>query len=283
MRTVLVFSFLFVFWSSCACLATPMESVPEPNSGGPPVAVDVVQVTPTLKLPDTPVHMFIREGTESRFEGYFIDARYGWDVEDYEFYKIWCLEKGRPLPKNTIYKVRLYDYTSPDLPPRLKDMDFNRINYILNHKPQSASKKTIQEAVWYFTGAKNIGQLSPEAVQLIEEAKQNGKDYIPHDGDLVTVVCMPVNEEKQATIIELAVPALVAPAKVAAVAPTVASSSLWGFDFIIPPVFFGGGGGGGGGNVIHHHGISEPGTLALLLTAAVCYLIMVRSRTRIGK
>jgi hypothetical protein len=264
-----------------------VESIPQPTvQGGDAVATASSPVAPAVKLPEEPVHMFLREGTDSRFEAFFIDARYGWSVEDYQFYKVWCLEKGRPFHKNTLHKVRLYDYSSPDLPPRLRNMDFNRINYIINHKPEGASKKAIQEAIWYYTKGEGLDQMSPEAVKIIDEAREKGKDYVPGDGELVAVVSMPTDDIKQATIIEIPVPPAVAAPPITAVppAPVMAAASSFPYaagalaPLIATPFLFSGGGGGSGGGENEQHSIYEPSTLALLLTVALCCLLAARSR-----
>ena len=92
--------------------------------------------------------MFIRWGTDSRFELFFLDVRYGYDLVDFESYKAWCLAKHKPIRRNAIHKVRLYNCYDPNLPPEFKAMEWNQINYIINHK--SGSKKDIQQAIWHF-------------------------------------------------------------------------------------------------------------------------------------
>ena len=46
---------------------------------------------PSAKIPDSPVQMFIRRGPNGRFELFFIDVKYGYDLADFQFYKAWCL------------------------------------------------------------------------------------------------------------------------------------------------------------------------------------------------
>ncbi len=126
--------------------------------------------------------MFIRQGPNSRFELFFIDVRYGYDLVDFEFYKSWCLQKDKPIRRNAIHKIRLYNCYDPNLPPEFRGMEWNQINYIVNHK--KGSKEAIQQAIWHFTYSGKPQKLSAEAAQLVEEANLKGKDYIPAEGEL---------------------------------------------------------------------------------------------------
>jgi len=284
-RRALISALLVVFSSYCSCFATPIESVPTPEvQGSDQIGAGVPQIGPTIKVPDTSVHLFLRNGTDSRFEVFFIDLRYGQDLEDFQSYKAWCLEKDGPIRRNALHKVRLYSPYSPDLPPKLRDVQWDRINYIINHKPESASKKSIQEAIWYFTNGGKKAKLSPEAVRLIEEAKEKGKDYIPGDGDLIAVVCVPL-EPKQPFFVELPVPpAVPVVSPVVALPPVLAaaSSALYGLAatplFFLPLAFHSSP--SPPSHEHEHHGISEPSTLGLLLTAAMCCILVVRRRLR---
>ncbi len=191
----LVLVLVMIFSSSATGLAVPIDSIGEPEvHGTEPIAVPPNLNPPVVKIPDSQVHMFIREGQSSRFELFFIDLRYGWDLVDFEFYKAWCLSKNKPLRRNALHRVRLYNYYSPSLPPELRGTRWNQINYIINHK--NGPKQAVQDAIWHFTNGEKPEKLSREAAQLIEEANLKGKDYIPREDDLVAVVCVPEKGEQ---------------------------------------------------------------------------------------
>jgi hypothetical protein len=206
LRRSLIFAFMFVLSSSYAAFATPIESLPDPQIlAASQIGPGIPQIGPTIKIPDSVVHIFLREGPDSRFELFFIDLRYGWDLEDFEFYKAWCLNKDKPIRRNALHKVRLYSCYSPDLPRELRSVAWDRVNYIINHRPKTASKESVQQAIWYFTNGKKQAKPTPEAAQLIEEANDKGKDYIPGDDELMAVVCVPKGE-MQSVFVESKVP-----------------------------------------------------------------------------
>jgi hypothetical protein len=195
---------ILIFASSSPGFAVPIESVPESDIHGSAVILSSTAPTPpTAKIPDSPVHMFIRPGLNSRFELFFIDVRYGYDLVDFEFYKAWCLVKSKPIRRNAIHKIRLYNCYDPNLPPELRSMEWNQINYVVNHK--KGSKEAIQQAIWHFAGSEKQTTFSVEAAQLIEEANLKGKDYKPAEGEFLAVICKP-DDKKQPVFIEYKIP-----------------------------------------------------------------------------
>ncbi len=231
MRAALILVLIFTLLSPSPGFGVPIESVPEPDiHAGDPITEGVPPSPPSAKIPDSTVEMFIRWGTDSRFELFFLDVRYGYDLVDFESYKAWCLAKHKPIRRNAIHKVRLYNCYDPNLPPEFKAMEWNQINYIINHK--SGSKKDIQQAIWHFADGEHQKTLSVEAAQLVEEANLKGKDYIPAEGELVAIICQ--NEgKKQPVFLEFIIPAAVVipAAPVFAAPPAVAGAT----GFFLPP------------------------------------------------
>ena len=231
MNAVLVLALILIFSSCGTCFAVPVKWAPDSEIRGGSVAAETttpdaaVQVaarggTPAgnpdpnvqaaapdpafPKIPTAPVHMFIRQGPESRFELFFTDVRYDHDLVDFEFYKGWCLLKDKPIRRNAIHTVRLYNCYDPNLPGEFKNIGWNQINYIINHK--KGSKEAIQQAIWHFTESKQTGTLKPEAYELINEANLKAKDYKPAEGELIAVICQP-DAPKQPVFLEYKIPA----------------------------------------------------------------------------
>jgi len=195
---------IIVIFSPASGLTVPIESVPQPQViGSGQIAGTGALVPPRAKIPDSPVHMFIRQGPDTRFELFFLDVRYGYDLVDFEFYKAWCLQNNKAIRRNAMHRVRLYNSYDPDLPAELKGVQWNQINYIINHK--TGSKETIQQAIWHFTDSGKSITLSADAAQLVQAADLKGKDYKPADGDLIAVICRP-EEKKQPVFIEYTIP-----------------------------------------------------------------------------
>ncbi len=204
MRAALVLCLILIFSSSGVVFAVPIESVPDPQiQGGDQIAVATVPGPPAVKIPDRPVHMYIRQGTDSRFEVFFIDVRYGYDLVDFEYYKAWCLQRNKPIRRNAMHKVILYNSYDPDLPPPFRSFEWNQINYIINHK--KGTMEAIQQAIWHFTNPEKPQTLSAEAAQLVEEANLDGKDYRPGEGELLAVICKP-QDKKQVVFVVVKIP-----------------------------------------------------------------------------
>ncbi len=204
MRAASIFVLILILASSSPGFAVPIESVPEPDiQGGHLIASSTAPSPPSAKIPDSAVEIFIRPGPNSRFELFFIDVRYGYDLVDFEFYKAWCLVKSKPIRRNAIHKIRLYNCYDPNLPPELKSMKWNQINYVINHN--KGSKEAVQQAIWHFASSEKPATFRLEATQLIEEADLKGKDYRPAEGELLAVICKP-DEKKQPVFIEYKIP-----------------------------------------------------------------------------
>ncbi|MGA2404614.1 MAG: PEP-CTERM sorting domain-containing protein [Syntrophobacteraceae bacterium] len=205
MYATLILVLLLIFSSATPGMADPVESVPEPSvQGGELTAAVTAPTPPPAKIPDSTVTMFIREGTNSRFEIFFIDVKYGYDLVDFEFYKAWCLRKNQPIRRNAMHKVTLYNCYDPDLPSQFRGEQWNKVNYIINHK-NGASKETVQQAIWHFTNGQKPAKLSVQATKLVEEANLKGKDYKPAEGELIAIICLP-EEKKQPVFIEYKIP-----------------------------------------------------------------------------
>jgi len=204
MRAALILILIFILLLPSPGFGVPIESVPEPDMhAGDSVTAATAPSPPSPKIPDSQVEMFIRDGTDTRFELFFLDVRYGYDLVDFEIYKAWCLAENRPIRRNAIHKVRLYNCYDPNLPPEFRGMEWNQINYVVNHK--KGSKEAIQQAIWHFAGSEKQTTFSVEAAQLIEEANLKGKDYKPAEGEFLAVICKP-DDKKQPVFIEYKIP-----------------------------------------------------------------------------
>ncbi len=235
---IILLSFLSVaFFSPEPAMATPITVLPEEEPADvrlDPTPVLSFEALPRTKLPETPVQMYIMRGHDSRFKLFFIDITYGYDLVDFEYYGAWCLQKNKKIRRNSMHQVTLHDCYDPNVPPQFRNVDWNRINYIINHK--QGPKYAIQEAIWHFSGT-GSKHLSEEAVELIDEANEKGTDYKPGAGELLAIICQP--ESGQAVFIEYLIPKSepfeVAPAFYAPMAaPVVAAPSYLGFLALAP-------------------------------------------------
>lgn len=156
---------------------------------------------PRAKIPEYPVTMYLKNGQQSRFELFFLDVRYDYDLVDFETYHAWCLQKSKKIRRNAMHRVQLYNCYDENIPEQFKNTEWNRINYIINHK--NGSKSAIQEAIWALAD-KADRAVSQEAARILEEAAREGKNFRPSEGDLLAIICYP--EEKQPVFIEYLIP-----------------------------------------------------------------------------
>jgi len=184
--------------------AVPIAVFPVEQNETPPVDIALPVQTenvPRAKIPESPVHMYIKNGQESRFEVFFLDVKYDYDLVDFETYKAWCLQKRQPIRRDAMHEVMLYNCYDSNIPEQFKRTDWNQINYIINHK--NGSKEVTQEAIWALCDGGNAPE-SQEAVQLLNEAALKGRDFRPAEGDLLGVIGYA--KGKQPVLIEFLVP-----------------------------------------------------------------------------
>jgi len=143
----------------------------------------------------------------------------GFDITN-GMYTGWCADVDSTINRGVEYDVMLYSsYDTPNIPAEEWDM----IDYILNNKQGTGSD--IQDAIWYFINDRAYRPSPPWAVPsppwavsataqaIVTDALSNGAGYEPGEGDILAIVCVPVNEfgepiDVQVVIIELTIPPL---------------------------------------------------------------------------
>jgi hypothetical protein len=123
----------------------------------------------------------------------------GWDMNGY--WLGWCADKLALLDHGVEYcDVMLYSSLEPETFPDDDDfdMDWARVNYILNHK--QGDKEDVQDAIWYFGN----GIMPPPGPgqDMVEDAMANGGDFYPEEGDWFAVICY-VSPDDQLMFIEV--------------------------------------------------------------------------------
>lgn len=301
-RATFILVLILLLGAACNGYAVPLETVSEPavnGNGSPAVSSGVPSFAPPAqaaphavasssvpaedplvgaagggavpKIPKFPVEMFVRTGTTSHFELFFLNVKYGYDLEDFQFYMAWCLCKGAPLPGGSVHDVRLYNSSDPNMPSRFKFMQWHKINYIINHRT-GANKRDVQEAIWQMACSPGRRQMSARAVRLVQEANLKGKDFTPGPGQVVAVICQSVGNQ-QPIFIEVKVPSRKPAAVKAAIFP--APMSLVGgaaSRLFIPPIFWWPS--GGSSSSVTPTPVPEPSGLLLLSIALVACILV---------
>jgi hypothetical protein len=106
-------------------------------------------------------------------------------------------------------------YDSRGTLPPMHTVDWNRVNYIINHK-NGASKGAIQQAIWKYDNGRigwpTSGPWTEAEVQaLITDAEANGATYVPaNPGELYSVILWK-SETAQPFFIEVPIPEIPVP------------------------------------------------------------------------
>lgn len=159
-------------------------------------AVDVIQ---KINIQKTPVNVYIDFGNTSRFDVFFIDLDKNSDLQTWYSYNGWCLDKHKSLDKGWVYEALLYQSTI-EIPQTLKNIEFDKINYVINHK--IGDKKDVQDAIWYLIHGN--GYLSENAESMVRNADHYGKLYVPLSGNVVAIIC--IVDKQQPFFIEYKLP-----------------------------------------------------------------------------
>lgn len=112
----------------------------------------------------------------------------------------WCVDEHHYIYKGRTYSATLYSSYASDNPNQ--DPDWDKVNYILNHK--RGTWNDVQAAIWYFVdGGKWPSDADAQA--MINDANANGEGFIPAAGETLAVVVW-INDSTQVPIIEVVVP-----------------------------------------------------------------------------
>jgi len=137
----------------------------------------------------------------------------GFDVKDGMYTPAWCVDRdGMSL---AISGVQVYMFSSLALPseevyPLLYILDWNKVNYILNHIPEGATTADIQQAIWALLPPVATDPPRTEISNgMVSAANSLGAAFVPGQGQVVAVICYPVGapeNDLQITIITLEIP-----------------------------------------------------------------------------
>jgi hypothetical protein len=164
-----------------------------------PITNPVINNIHKANIQTTPVNVYIDFGETSRFDVFFIDLNKDSDLKTWYSYNGWCLDRHKSLDKGWVYEAHLYQSTI-EIPKSLKNVEFNKINYLINHK--IGDKKDIQDAIWYLIHGN--GYLSVNAESMVRNADEFGKFYVPLSGNMVAIIC--IVDDQQPFFIEYKIP-----------------------------------------------------------------------------
>ncbi len=163
------------------------------------------QVTATIASPGTATHSY-----------WDVDVTNGGgDIPAASDYVGWCADSVWTLnPGTHIFNV----YSSLEaLPAGLPTVNWNKVNYVINHK-DGANAATIQAVIWYYdhgeitwNPAAPLGPVNAaDRAALIAAADANGVGYVPGPGDIYAVILWS-SRTVQPVFIELPIPTIPSP------------------------------------------------------------------------
>ncbi|MEM2738680.1 MAG: hypothetical protein QXK93_06825 [Candidatus Bathyarchaeia archaeon] len=157
-----------------------------------------------LNLPSEPVRIEVFDGVESYFLTKLLDVPEGYDVTN-GTYLGWCIDTRTEMVRSpATHPARLYSSLNP--PGELANKEWNMVNYILNNKPENVTVQDVQQAIWYFVNIDgNYTPTSQTAWQIINDALQYGGGFTPENGQVVAVICYPINLLPQPSGVQISI------------------------------------------------------------------------------
>lgn len=164
-------------------------TISDGKGGSDSATVTITILYRTINLPGGEVNLSVQyPGPESYFEVTLVNIPSGYDVHD-GIWTGWCVDESHYIYPGHIYSSHLYSSYDPNLPAYAQDEDWDKVNYIINHKVSGATWKDIQDALWYFINGGNY-PADPQAQAMISEANNYGEGYRPCPCEKVAaVVC----------------------------------------------------------------------------------------------
>jgi len=155
---------------------------------------------PTINLPPGQVTLHVEyPSSECYYYVVLSDVPEGYHVSNGMFLG-WCVDEYHYISNYKIYSATLYSSYDPDKPN--PDDDWDKVNYIVNHKQGSWSD--VQAAIWYFVdGGHWPSDLDAQA--MVNDANDYGEGFVPVPGERVAIIAW-IDSNTQVPIIEVIVP-----------------------------------------------------------------------------
>ncbi len=143
--------------------------------------------TPEVHLPEGQVTMIANDGDVSYFDIHLSDVPPDLDVANGD-YNGWCADRSVFMPRGEKLTVRLYNSYDPLLPSLVREKNWDKVNYILNHK-DGATKTDIQDAFWYLLCNHPYSKLTDTAKTLVDTAEDG---FISQPGEWIAILAEPI-------------------------------------------------------------------------------------------
>ena len=165
------------------------------------LTIPATPTIPTVRLPNDLVTMNAVYGEDSWFEMTLSDIPTGFDIID-GIYQGWCVQKTILMTQQVNHTVLLYSSYDPSLPNDFQNTNWDKINYLLNHK--QGNRDSIQKAIWYYTNNEDCSS-DTDAHAMVTDAEHNGAGFIPTNDEIIAIPLEGV-PTIQLTFLELTIP-----------------------------------------------------------------------------
>jgi len=169
------------------------------------LTIPITEADPIILLPSGDVTINAEYGTTHWFDFTLSDVVPA-DVYDVEngIYHGWCVDKDLEMSRGVNHPVILRSSLDTDLPNGLSNLPWNEINYIINNKGDT-SRNNVQMAIWFFTDGLDLTGYD-DAQALVDDANENGGDFIPQTDDLLAIPIVAAVSWIQPAFLELEIP-----------------------------------------------------------------------------
>jgi hypothetical protein len=170
------------------------------------LTIPITAADPTVLLPSIVVRITAEYGSIYWFDFTLSDVRApanSYDVKN-GLYHGWCLDKDLEMNRSADHPVILKSSLDTDLPSNLNNLPWHEINYIINNR-DGYSRNNVQMAIWHLTDGVNLSGYT-DSQALINDAEQNGGDFIPQTGDLLAIPIIAAASWLQPAFLELTIP-----------------------------------------------------------------------------
>lgn len=155
---------------------------------------------PYINLPSAPINVRVEyPSSQCYYYVHLSNVPAGYHVSDGR-YLGWCVDEYHYVYNGKTYTATLYSSYDANNPH--PDEDWDKVNYILNHK--QGTWRDVQEAIWRFVDGGNMPS-SDAGKAMVADADANGEGFVPAPGQVMAVVVW-INSNTQVPIIEVAVP-----------------------------------------------------------------------------
>lgn len=169
------------------------------------LTIPITAADPTVLLPSGAVGVTAQYGSIYWFDFTLsgVPADVVYDVEN-GIYHGWCVDKDLEMSRGVPHQVNLKSSLDLDLPNGFSSVPWNEINYIINHR-DGYSRNNVQIAIWHLTDNVNLTGYD-DSQALVDDAEQNGGDFIPQIGDLLAIPIVAAVSWIQPAFLELIIP-----------------------------------------------------------------------------